>query len=74
MTATKATKRKGRIVIVFPPDFDGELHIDWTEVDRAFEYKFTNRKDKTENAWTTLVEVARGILAQEDRKLRSLHR
>lgn len=64
------------IVIEYPPDYDGELHI-WAYKDSGY-HEFTlrhaiqkNEFTKTnETPWENLVRAARGILAQDERKRR----
>ena len=65
------------IVIEYPPNYDGELHI-WAykDLDSIPYFEFTlrhaiqkNEFTKTnETAWENLVRAARGILAQDERK------
>lgn len=55
------------IVIEYPPDFDGELHINEKQVDHGFTFSFTHAAVNN-SAWETLVKAAEGILAQNTRK------
>ena len=61
-----------QIIISFPPDFDGELHINATEQkgpnSRAFKFEFTQTASHSETAWQTLLIAAKSILEQERRK------
>ena len=57
--------RNGTIIVKYPPDFDGELHIEWEEDRYGYKYQFAHAGTGTE--WDTLVEAARGILAQDQR-------
>ncbi len=64
------------IVIEYPPDYDGELHI-WAYRDTDyFEFTFRHAIQKNEftktneTAWENLVRAARGIIAQDERKRR----
>lgn len=55
-----------RIVVSYPPEFDGELWIDYLEVEkRSFIFNFTH--SQTGSAWQTLVSAAKAILAQDER-------
>lgn len=71
------TGKKTKIVIQYPPDFDGELHIDAVENrDRkgkidAFQFTFIHAAVEGD-AWKTLVKAAKGIIAQDSRSVRSL--
>lgn len=64
------------IIVTYPPDHDGELHIlVETEVRvkqpsnaHAYEYKFRHAAKGT--AWETLVAAARAIIAQDGRQRR----
>lgn len=51
-----------KIVITYPPDHDGELHIKVVESDYAFGYAFEHTK--TGDAFESLVSAANGIIAQ----------
>jgi hypothetical protein len=64
------------IAILYPPHFDGELHIDVTETDNYFAYYFQHAKifDGTcreHDSWETLVAAARAIVAQNERRKKS---
>jgi hypothetical protein len=62
-----------KIVITYPPDFDGELHIEaeeckgLSETSRSWKFQFEHAA-RTEDVWTTLVAAAKAILAQEVRR------
>jgi hypothetical protein len=64
-----------KIVVKYPPDFDGELHIEATEIRgltpaaRSWKFQFQHAASHGEEAWATLVTAARGILAQEGRRI-----
>ena len=51
-----------KIVITYPPDRDGELHIKVSESDYTFGYEF--RHTKSGDAFDTLLAAAKGIIAQ----------
>lgn len=57
------------IVIKYPPDFDGELHITCTDKDNyAYNYNFTHANQNGElDEWQTLVKAAWGIINQDRR-------
>ena len=55
-----------KIVVYYPPTYDGELDINVEESKRYFKYTFVHAKKG--DAWLTLVEAARGILSQHDRR------
>jgi hypothetical protein len=64
-----------RIVITYPPDFDGELHIEVTDQKTGLSPKaWTNRTytftlaTHTDTPWEDLVQVARDIIAQDSRR------
>ena len=62
-----------RIVIQYPPDFDGELHIEHSTEEEALSgrtdhtYSFTVAAHETD-PWAILVSVAKDILAQDARR------
>lgn len=64
------------IVIEYPPDYDGELHI-WAyknsgsinfTLQHAIQKNEHTKTDETE--WENLVRAARAIIAQDERKRR----
>ena len=66
-----------RIVIQYPPDFDGELHIEHSTEEKAMlsgkpwtdhTYSFTVAAARNRNPWAILVSVAKDILAQDARR------
>ena len=60
-----------KIVIKYPPDFDGELHVNVTEETRSFTYTFTMAKGIPPcTPWEGLVEASNDIIAQENRRLK----
>lgn len=68
--------RPSFIVIEYPPDYDGELHI-WAYKDSdAIEFTLRHAIQKNEHtqtnetAWENLVRAARGIITQDERKRR----
>lgn len=75
-------RSKRRIVIRYPPDFDGQLHIEATPSSEdtllpwvKFEFTHAQLHDTKENGykptetvWETLVRAAEGIIAQDKRK------
>ncbi len=64
---------KTKIVIQYPPDFDGELHIEAEEVkglssaSRSWKFEFNHAASEGESAWETLVAAAKAILQQDKR-------
>jgi len=57
-----------KIVIKYPPSFDGELHITCSAHDpNHFTYTFTHAS-VNDNTWDTLVAAAQAILEQDRRK------
>ena len=57
------------IIIKYPPDFDGELHVKVTPKQNAFTYEFThNNKSGTLTEWQALVKAAIAIVEQDNRK------
>jgi hypothetical protein len=60
------------IVITYPPDFDGELHIDvdpaGTHVSPTFRFSFEHAAKPGETSWAVLVRAAQAILDQESRR------
>ena len=65
-----------RIVITYPPDYDGELHIEQTDkvIHGLTKQQWTERTytftlaTKTDDPWADLVSVAKDILAQDARR------
>jgi len=62
------------IVIKYPPDFDGDLHIKVTPKQNAFTFEFTHTNTMKGTGafghstdWETLVTACKGILAQANR-------
>ena len=56
------------LIIQYPPEFDGELHIKWESflIDNSkYTYQFTHSAEG--NEWDTLVSAARAIIAQDER-------
>lgn len=62
------------IVIKYPPDYDGELHVMVEVRGTAYVYQFTHAKMKIDgyaaDEWDTLVKVARDIIAQANRRIK----
>lgn len=62
------------LVIYYPPNFDGELHIESERCDDKnktqiqFRFVVAKLKDEHKSCWDTLVQVARDIIAQNDRQ------
>jgi hypothetical protein len=59
-----------KIIIQYPPDFDGELHIECREsryLKATIYYYSFGHGAKGDDSWATLVEAAKAILAQEYR-------
>ena len=63
------------IVITYPPEHDGELHIDvkknsrYGKASADFTYTFTHASKG--NEWETLVAAAKAIIAQDERGMKS---
>lgn len=63
-----------KIVITYPPDYDGELHIDAEEKvglsksSRSWKFTFEHAASSDESAWETLVAAAKAIVAQQKRE------
>lgn len=61
-----------QIVITYPPDYDGELHVGCLEklsrFGKEFLYSFTHAAPENATAWDTLVIAAKAILAQDERR------
>lgn len=57
------------IVIRYPPDFDGELHISCKEIPHPvkFDYQYTFTHAEKGDSWETLVAAAKAIVAQDER-------
>lgn len=58
---------KKRITITYPPDFDGELHIEVETTEYYHQYSFKYCTSAGDD-WQALVRAARDILAQDARK------
>lgn len=69
------------IAIQYPPDFDGELHIEHSEKavlphspkswkEHTFSFTVADNAMSAETPWEVLVQVAKDILAQEERCMR----
>jgi hypothetical protein len=56
-----------KIIIKYPPDYDGELHITVLAAERWVEFQFTHSKKENEGVWETLVKAAEAIIAQNKR-------
>lgn len=62
------------IIIEYPPDYDGELHIFTDKKSNSINFTFNHAIQKNiftktdETEWENLVRAARGIIAQEERR------
>lgn len=60
------------IIIHYPPNFDGELHINVENIKDAYKFEFTHTSSNglgwINTKWDTLVLVAKAILAQDLRR------
>lgn len=65
-----------RIVIQYPPDFDGELWIDCESIPHPvnWDYRYTFTHAEKGNTWETLVAAAKAIIAQDERIKNSTQR
>jgi hypothetical protein len=56
-----------KIIIKYPPDYDGELHILVNPAGNEVDFQFTIARQENETPWEALVRAAEDIIAQNKR-------
>ena len=57
-----------KIIIKYPPDYNGELHILVNRAGSEVDFQFTIATKENETPWGALVRAAEDVIAQDSRR------